>query len=219
MTTTANGVPALYGAIGSFFSPALYSVLIPLYKPYKFDWREFPRIELQDEAQLHASTTSTVEDTKGNRAPQNNTIDGSTRRISETARSERIGIDDPEDGHGTYEKTLRVSTASSSTQLSLDDVRHPFDEGTLKELYRWLRIAWLMFFVIVLITFVLWPMPLYRNYIFTKSFFGGWTTVAIMWQFGAFFAVVIFPLYDGRYEIAKGAKGVGNACKKYLNRG
>lgn len=215
MTTTANGVPALYGAIGSFFSPALYSILISLYKPYKFDWREFLRIELQDEAQLHASTISNVIDTKENGMSQDNTIDGST---PETKQSERVAIDDPEDSHGTYEKTLKVSAASSSIQLSLDDVRHPFDDATLKELYRWLRIAWITFILIVLVTFVLWPMPLYRNYIFTKSFFGGWTTVAIIWQFGAFFAVVVFPLYDGRHEIAKGARGVWNACRKYLRR-
>jgi urea-proton symporter len=44
MATTEEGLPALYGAIGSFFSPALYSVVISLYKPYKFDWTEFLRI-------------------------------------------------------------------------------------------------------------------------------------------------------------------------------
>ncbi|KAJ4355380.1 uncharacterized protein N0V89_003396 [Didymosphaeria variabile] len=31
------GVPALYGATASFFSPTMYSVLISHYMPYKFD--------------------------------------------------------------------------------------------------------------------------------------------------------------------------------------
>ncbi|KAJ9193482.1 hypothetical protein DTO164E3_7881 [Paecilomyces variotii] len=217
MTTTQQGVPALYGAIGSFFSPALYSVIISLYKPYKFDWQEFLRIEIVEDAQLHATPSSAANDTKRDGIVEEKAVDDSIRRIAGDARSEAVEPNDPEHGHGTYEKTL-VSATSSSAKLSLDDVRHPFDDRTLKELYRWLRISWIIFVLIVLVTFILWPMPLYRNYIFTKSFFSGWTTVAIIWQFGAFFAVVIFPLYDGRHAIAKGARGVWNSSKKYIRR-
>ncbi|KAJ9376752.1 hypothetical protein DTO063F5_8654 [Paecilomyces variotii] len=217
MTTTQQGVPALYGAIGSFFSPALYSVIISLYKPYKFDWQEFLRIEIVEDAQLHATPSSAANDTKRDGIVEEKAVDDSIRRIAGDARSEAVEANDPEHGHGTYEKTL-VSATSSSAKLSLDDVRHPFDDRTLKELYRWLRISWIIFVLIVLVTFILWPMPLYRNYIFTKSFFSGWTTVAIIWQFGAFFAVVIFPLYDGRHAIAKGARGVWNSSEKYLRR-
>ncbi|KAL2817455.1 Sodium:solute symporter family-domain-containing protein [Aspergillus cavernicola] len=201
MQTTGEGLPALYGAIGSFFSPALYSVLISLYKPYKFDWREFLRIELADEAQIHASDTSTVDESKGepgSQTPKSDTTDTDPERTA------------------AQEKSVAVSTGppTSPTLLSLDDIRHPFDEQTLKELHRWSKIAWVIFVVLVLVTFVLWPMPLYRDYIFTKSFFSGWTTVAIIWQFFAFFAVVVYPLYDGRFEIAKGAVGIWNSAKE-----
>ncbi|PWY90406.1 hypothetical protein BO94DRAFT_593223 [Aspergillus sclerotioniger CBS 115572] len=182
MTTTGEEMPALYGAIGSFFSPALYSVLISLYRPSTFDWREFLRIELVEET---SDTNATV-----------------------TKESKTEGV---------YIST-DTSPTSTPSRLSLDDVRHPFTEDTLKNLYRWSRIAWIMFVVLVLITFVAWPMPLYRNYIFTQSFFSGWTTVAIIWQFCAFFAVVVFPLYDGRFEIAKGVRGVVTSTREFIGQ-
>ncbi|KAE8336918.1 hypothetical protein BDV24DRAFT_178091 [Aspergillus arachidicola] len=217
MTTTGEGLPALYGAIGSFFSPALYSVIISLYKPYKFDWREFLRIELADEAQLHASDPSTTTASTENQSSEK-AIEQSTNPTPESPPSETASTDDPE-RIGADEKAVAVSATpaiASPTQLSLDDIRHPFSDETLKELYRWSRIAWAIFVVLVLITFILWPMPLYRNYIFTKSFFSGWVTVAIIWQFFAFLAVVVYPLYDGRFEIEKGVKGIWKTANDYL---
>jgi Na+/proline symporter len=44
--TTQVQIPGLYGAIVSFFSPALYSVIISLAWPSRFNWREFLRIYL-----------------------------------------------------------------------------------------------------------------------------------------------------------------------------
>ncbi|OJJ37011.1 hypothetical protein ASPWEDRAFT_108248 [Aspergillus wentii DTO 134E9] len=176
LSTTMQQAPSLYGSIASFFSPALYSVIISQYKPYKFDWREFLRIELVD--------SSDSEDTH----PENSENPSPT-------------------GKEATEKTTAVTVHPQPSQ-SVDDLRHPFDSDTLTQLHRWYKIAWVTWIVLILLTFVAWPMPLYRDYIFTKSFFSGWTTVAIIWQFVAFGAVVIFPVYDGRYEIWKGLKGI-----------
>lgn len=41
---------------------------------------------------------------------------------------------------------------------------------------------------------LVWPLSLYRDYVFTRSFFSGWTIVSIIWSFLAFTAVGIFPL-------------------------
>ncbi|KAL4874049.1 hypothetical protein BDV12DRAFT_205414 [Aspergillus spectabilis] len=206
MTTTGSGLPALYGAIGSFFSPAIYSVAISLYKPQKFDWREFLRIELAEEAQIHAEDTSTLTESKpepaGTQTPKSDTTDTDPERA------------------GATEKSIAVSAApaKSPTQLSLDDIRHPFSEQTLKELHRWMKIAWIIFVVLVLVTFILWPMPLYRDYIFTRSFFSGWVSVAIVWQFFAFFTVVVYPLYDGRVEIEKGFRGMYKSTRGFFGK-
>ncbi|KAK7432937.1 hypothetical protein QQZ08_000408 [Neonectria magnoliae] len=200
MTTTGASLPALYGAIGSLFSPALYSVLISQYRPYKFDWREFLRIELAEEAQIHG--TCQQDEGKqhgGNNSSSNGQTD--SRDISAVSDTENDAA------NTDNEKSQEPVTVTSPSTLSLDDLHHPFDAATLRHLRRWYRIAWAMFAGIVLVTFVLWPMPLYRDYIFTKTFFKSWTTVAIIWQFFAFFAVVIYPLYDGRYEILKSVQG------------
>ncbi|KAL4885228.1 Sodium:solute symporter family-domain-containing protein [Aspergillus karnatakaensis] len=198
MTTTGSGLPALYGAIGSFFSPAIYSVVISLCKPSKFDWREFLRIELAEEAQIHADDNKS--DPTGTQTPNSDTSD-------------------PERITAGKEKSLAVSAVPApvrTAQLPLDEIQHPFSEQTLKELHRWMKIAWVIFVVLVLVTFILWPRPLYRDYIFTKSFFSGWVSVAIVWQFFAFLAVVVYPLYDGRYEIEKGVRGIANATRGFF---
>lgn len=219
IVTTSSIYPALYAAIASFFSPALYSVVLSLYKPYKFDWREFLRIELADEAQLHAdSDVSTLnESSDDEKSRGRKDISAAINAVPEGPDSALTSKSDLEQPRS--DKTpAQIQTSPSRSASNLDDVQHPFDEQTLKELYRWLKVACIMFVVIVLVTFVAWPLPLYRDYIFTKSFFSGWTTVAIIWQFGAFGAVVIFPLYDGRHAIATGARGVWGSTKEFFGK-
>ncbi|KAJ5156321.1 hypothetical protein N7492_009124 [Penicillium capsulatum] len=215
--TTSNEYPALYAAIASFFSPAIYSVVLSLYQPYRFDWREFLRIELSDEAQLGEASEGSESSDKGKK-DHKDIAKGFVKPVSSGNPQQSSDTDDNTGSIGTDREKTPAAHPSLASQLSLDDIQHPFDEATLKELYRWLRIAWFTFVAIVLVTFVAWPLPLYRDYIFTKSFFSGWTTVAIIWQFGAFGAVVIYPLYDGRREIAIGARGIWTALKAFFNQ-
>ncbi|KAI2613320.1 Sodium:solute symporter family-domain-containing protein [Hypoxylon sp. NC1633] len=233
LTTTEAGLPALYGACGSFFSPAIYSVLISMYRPYKFDWREFLRIELADEYRIdpHATPEESEESSLSDEKKDPTSL---SRRL---ARPEPVHLsidpptsteepkpssDSPEHGAASAlasnpttapsTKTPTAAPAPAPALPPLDEVQHPFSATTLRELRRWYRIAWLFFAFVVLVTFVAWPMPLYRDYVFTRSFFGGWTAVAIAWQFFSFLAVAVYPLYDGRREIAKGARGVWGAA-------
>lgn len=214
ITTTSSIYPALFAAIASFFSPALYSVILSLYKPYKFDWREFLRIELADEAQLHADSevntlnNSSEEEDSASRKETSPSVT-EVPAVRNSALASKSDLEKP---------ALPSPTSPTKSSAKLDDVQHPFDEETLRDLYRWLRIACIVFVVIVLVTFVAWPLPLYRDYIFTKSFFSGWTTVAIIWQFGAFGAVVIFPLYDGRHAIATAVRGIWRTSKESFGK-
>ncbi|KAF5008855.1 hypothetical protein FDECE_4879 [Fusarium decemcellulare] len=215
MTTTEGSLPALYGAVGSFFSPALYSVLISQYKPEKFDWRRFLLIEIVEEVQMEKST----EAENGDKDGKNSSTSEDKNASSSVLEPEKAA--DPERNASNAEKeklssTITTRDAVLNGEVDLDDLRHPFDEATLKELHRWYRIAWILFVGIVLVTFIIWPMPLYRDYVFEKTFFKSWTTVAIIWQFFAFFAVVVYPLYDGRYEIAQGTRGVWHEAKRYI---
>ncbi|KAH7071135.1 Sodium:solute symporter family-domain-containing protein [Paraphoma chrysanthemicola] len=187
INTTQIQLAGLYGACVSFFSPALYSVIISLLWPSKFDWREFLRIDLiEDEASSDKSTPP--ESLSGNEI-----LDESKGAAVNEKGEPRIP-----NHHG------------SSAQTPLDEVVHPFDEETLRHVRRWFKIASVYFVVNVLTTIVLWPMPLYRDYIFTRSFFDGWVSVAIIWHFAAMFAVIVYPTWDGRHAIVKAVKGMLN---------
>jgi hypothetical protein len=216
IAATSNNYPALYAAIASFFSPALYSVILSLYRPSTFDWREFLRIELADEAQIHAaSDTSTLNESSEEEQTDEKRVTGSVKPVAHGPSEANA---DPEHIGASEKNAPSAISSPGSLEISLDNIQHPFDDATLKELYRWLKIACYMFVAIVLVTFVAWPLPLYRDYIFTKPFFSGWVTVSIIWQFGAFGAVVIYPLYDGRREIATGARGIWTSSLEYFGK-
>ncbi|KAL7924614.1 Sodium:solute symporter family domain-containing protein [Trichoderma austrokoningii] len=224
IATTEASFPALYGAIASFFSPALYSVVLSLYKPETFNWRQFLLIELAEAPKLDrpepSPSDNNEKDAITDEASSKSNSHG-VRNLDSPSENISVTASDPENAKtpDIGEKgNMSVSINSDLSTLDLDNVQHPFDEVTLQELHRWYRIAWIFFVIVVLVTFVAWPMPLYRNYIFTKSFFSGWTTVAIIWQFLAFFAVVIYPLYDGRHAIAKAYRGVWSAISGSFSR-
>ncbi|KAL1978716.1 hypothetical protein VTN31DRAFT_1575 [Thermomyces dupontii] len=215
--TTEQGLPALYGSLVSLFSPALYSVLISQYKPTKFDWRIFLRAELLE------AVPDSEESSQSSGAQTPKTEEGSkdsdaVASAGEDQQAPSFVGDPARIEEGPEKKTVKVTETSDRLSISLDDLRHPFSDDILRDLRRWHRIAWAIWVVVVLVTFVLWPMPLYRDYIFTKSFFSGWTTVAIIWQFIAFLAVVVYPVYDGWKDIKTGARGVWHATQNFINK-
>jgi hypothetical protein len=205
--TTQAQLPGLYGAIVSFFSPALYSVIISLIWPSTFDWREFLRINLiEDKSQTNSSLQS--------EAPSSEAVNESPGVEESSEKALR-----KESGQEFSEKVIQKESSgqrltSPNSKVSLDDTVHPFDEETLKHIRRWFKIASGYFVLNVLVTIVLWPIPMYRDWIFTKSFFNGWITMAIIWHFAAIFAVIIYPIYDGRHAIAKAARGITNELKR-----
>ncbi|KAL9068590.1 MAG: hypothetical protein Q9157_006463 [Trypethelium eluteriae] len=200
--TTQDQVPGLYGSVVSFFSPAVYSVIISLVWPSRFDWRELLRIDLiEDESQSNSSLQS--------KAP-------SSEAISETLRTGNVSEKEAYLTSGEKSSpTPSPPRTQSNAQIPLDDVVHPFDEETIRHIKKWFKIACIYFVVNVLITIVLWPLPLYRDWIFTKSFFGGWITMAIIWHFAAIFAVIVYPIYDGRQEIARAVCGMAKEMKRW----
>ncbi|KAK5133986.1 hypothetical protein LTR08_007106 [Meristemomyces frigidus] len=191
--TTQAQIPGLYAAIVSFFSPALYSVIISLtISPQRFDWREFLRMELIEEKSPTSSTAPTI-------------------RASETALAEGEGVSTvnaEDEKNAPYQMTIPAAPSESSEAKNLDDVVHPFPEETLVEIRRWRKYAIIYLVLNILVTIVLWPLPLYRDWIFTKTFFQGWVVMAIIWEFGALCAVVIYPVYDGRHAITITVKGM-----------
>jgi urea-proton symporter len=46
------------------------------------------------------------------------------------------------------------------------------------------------------------------GYIFSKPFFTGWVTVGIIWIFCSFFAVGLFPVFEGRKTLVSTLKNI-----------
>lgn len=196
--TTVELAPSLYGSIASLFSPILYSVVISYLKPEHFDWREFLRIDLvQDEIALSTGSASSPDEFVSVLSTGQNEMP-----LKKSVTPAAMGNPRP-----------------STVATPLADLVHPLEEESLRHLRRWYKIAWVFLIFIIAITFIVWPMPLYRDYIFTKPFFSGWVTVAIFWQFFALFAVVIYPVYDGRHEIVKSVRGVRTSLRKRFQGG
>jgi len=197
--STQLQMPGLYGAIVSFFSPGLYSVIISLAWPSRFDWREFLRIDLiEDNSEPSSSLQSKL--------PSSEAVNEGLR--TENGSEKGSYLASAESG------SLAISPRTQlKSQVPLDEVVHPFDEETIRHIKRWFKIASIYFVVNVLVTIVLWPLPLYRDYIFTKSFFSGWVTVAIIWHFAAMLAVIVYPIYDGRHEIDRALRGMAKELK------
>jgi len=198
MTTTQLQLPGLYGSIVSFFSPALFSVIISLAKPSKFDWRVFLKIHLIEDTSAAVSTASS-------QFP-------STLTIGARPEKEAGVVDEKQ----LEQQTANVNAPTPSGMSSpirqdkedLDGIEHPFSPETLRDVKRWGVFATVYLIVNILVTIVLWPLSLYRDYVFTKSFFDGWVSMALVWQFLAIGTVVVFPIFDGRKDIIQAVRGI-----------
>lgn len=50
-------------------------------------------------------------------------------------------------------------------------------------------------------------MPMYGSgYIFSKPFFTGWVTIGIIWIFGSFIGVGLFPVWESRATLTRTCK-------------
>lgn len=214
ITTLQAQLPGLYGALVSMFGPAIYSVVISLLWPSKFDWREFLRINLiEDESVPNSSLPS--------KAPSTDAINqvAITEKDSEVSSAKSSEQDSEKTPHLSSKEAPHNAPAIYAPRnvgVPIEQVVHPFDEATLKNVRWWFRTAAIYFVFNVLVTIVLWPIPLYRDYIFSKTFFSGWVTMAILWHFGAIAAVVVYPVYNGRHEIARAVRGM---VKHWKERG
>ncbi|KAL1967959.1 hypothetical protein VTN77DRAFT_2376 [Rasamsonia byssochlamydoides] len=97
----------------------------------------------------------------------------------------------------------RVAVLSTK---DLDSVQHPYSPEVLQRMKRAARIASVFSAVVGLVTWVVWPLPLYRDYIFTKPFFKGWTVVSEIWLFVCLLVATVYPIIDGRHVLAKACR-------------
>ncbi|KAI3487072.1 hypothetical protein L1887_49109 [Cichorium endivia] len=89
-----------------------------------------------------------------------------------------------------------ASSASSQGETTLELIEHDpsYDPKRLDRSFRIAVVSALTIFVVITI---IWPFSLYRDYIFSRTFFQGWVTVSFIWAIAAFVGVGIFPLVQG----------------------
>ncbi|ODV96343.1 hypothetical protein PACTADRAFT_41131 [Pachysolen tannophilus NRRL Y-2460] len=187
ITSTGGQLPCLYGGLVALFLPGLISVILSLAdRNYKFDWSILQQASLvtpeddveENKEKKSSSSNSSLAEDQGN-----SNYGGVTEKISPDVQ---IIETDPE---------LLNSIESQEAQ----------ENQRIINLY--IKIAYGAALAVFLITWVVWPLPLYRDYIFGKAFFRGWTTMSLIWVYAALLAIGVYPLYDGRsslYRISNG---------------
>ena len=81
---------------------------------------------------------------------------------------------------------------------------------TVKEMDFWIKISTGSVIFILLVTWVIWPMSVYRDWVFTASYFKGYVTVALIWLYTTLIVIGLVPFYTGRHSAAKVFRGVYN---------
>ncbi|TKY85744.1 hypothetical protein EX895_005284 [Sporisorium graminicola] len=86
------------------------------------------------------------------------------------------------------------SSADPRHQLEIIENDPAYNRARLD---RYFRIALFSALTIFVVITIIWPFSLYRDYIFTSSFFQGWVIVSFIWAVVGFVGVGIFPLVQG----------------------
>ncbi|KAG7664549.1 uncharacterized protein J8A68_001923 [[Candida] subhashii] len=192
ITSTGGQLPALFGSLTALLLPGIASVIISFIYPSKFDWTTLQKADLlikQDES----ASNSDDEINSDEVAESIEKTEEVKVHVTESTKPQQSGEQQDEES----------LTTKSNQQLSP------------KELDFWIKIATAASVFILLITWVLWPMPLYRDWIFSKAYFQGYVTVSLIWLYTTLIVIGILPLIAGRHSIAKVFRGV---YRDYIKR-
>ncbi|KAJ9297865.1 hypothetical protein DTO271G3_4086 [Paecilomyces variotii] len=187
MSTEAQ-LPCLWGALTSTFSSAIYSVIITYIKVHIH--RDPPAPSLST---IPAFTIAT--NAHAPYQPQN--FDWRVFLLLNEVKDS-----DSE----TYSSTGPEATNRIADIQDLNSIQHPYPQEELNRMKRAGLIASVFSVIVGLVTWVVWPLPLYRDYIFTKSFFSGWTIVSEIWLFFCLLVASVYPIVDGRDVLLKAAR-------------
>jgi len=185
--TTIEQLPSLWGSLTALFLPAIVSITVSLIQNEKFDWKKLHKadilIEKEDDSDSSSDQLSKIDITE------------TTKEISHIDSNRDKGV-------SNNESEIDFDT---SIELGKHNGKKPISE---KELNFYIKIATGATIFILLITWVLWPMPLYRDWIWNRAYFEGSATASLIWLYSTLIIVGLYPIYDGRHTIAIVVKGV-----------
>lgn len=131
-----------------------------------------------------ANIIVTEEEINNNDITEGNSIDGEKKSNGE-------------DGH-SYLKSRTSSQSSIQDETS----------KRYRKLDLYVKISYAAAIFLLLLIWVVWPLPLYRDWIWSRAFFKSWTTVSLFWIYLALIIIGLYPLYDVRHSLKKVAVGV-----------
>lgn len=122
--------------------------------------------------------------------------------------------------------SLEVSVDDASVDSNSSTTKHNEIEKTVeldsqanqRLLDFWIKVATIATIFILLVTWVVWPLPLYRNWIFTKAYFGGYVTMSLIWLYSTLLIVGIYPLWVGRRLFMIVARGLMRDLRQYRSK-
>lgn len=120
------------------------------------------------------------------------------------------GLIEVQDADGSTESSLKEKDETHQTTEEIESV----ENNTDKIISKYKKWAYGFTLYVFLVTWVVWPLPLYRDYIFSKSFFIGNGVVGFIWLYAALVVIGLFPLWDGRHSLTKVAKGLFSKQKE-----
>ena len=108
----------------------------------------------------------------------------------------------------TCRKESNGSARYSAKHNEIEEIIEVSSQANERLLNFWIKVATFAVIFILLVTWVLWPLPLYRNWIFTKAYFNGYVTVGLIWLYSTLLIVGIWPLWVGRRLFMIVARGL-----------
>lgn len=124
---------------------------------------------------------------------------------SEFRRSQLI-VDEPgepdQNSEPSSDKKDDFSTQINETSdlASTEEISEREKDQKLLLKYRNIAIGGVIF--VTLITWVIWPLSLYRDYIWLRAYYKGYATMSLVWLYATLLTVGIYPLYEGRHAMA-----------------
>lgn len=179
-------LPCMFGALTALFLPGLLSIIISTtIKPKRFDWDTLREAQLiVSKKETEDSLTIVETDAKnGSNSPY----------FVKSESNDPPNHDIESDGSDLYSNKLPENNEKNRKLLSF-----------------YLKVAYGAFIFALLITWVVWPLPLYRDWIWSKTYFQGYITVSLIWVYAALLVIGVYPLIDGRHSFIKIFWGVYN---------
>lgn len=126
-------------------------------------------------------------------------------------QSQLIETDSEEDADEVEIEEFTDSKKPSHLQVKLEHDTELLEQDIIKNdrlISLYIKIAWGSAIFVLLLTWVVWPLPLYRDYIWSLAFFKGYTVVGLIWVYLALIIIGLYPYYDGRHSLRRVFLGV-----------